>query len=152
MNDYFRPLITSVMDILEGANLHDAGKQAVTPHLCNEAYQVPFQIDTPHFFRTFTGVEMEKGYNMTDDRPVAISFPIILTKTRKNAVHGEEFFFAVDDNSFGLEGINVFPKAKGGGRLILTIKKDGASVKEILESIGKGGENPELSYALTKSD
>ena len=39
------------------------------------------------------------------------------------------------DNSFGLEGINIFPKAKGGGKLIVTIKEDGASVKEILESI-----------------
>lgn len=78
---------------------------------------------------------MGKGYNMTEDRPVAISFPVIFSETREDSVHGEEVFFAVGDNSFGLEGINIFPKAKGGGRLILTIKENGASVKEILESI-----------------
>lgn len=78
---------------------------------------------------------MQRKYNMTDNQLATISFPIIFSEKGKDPVYGENLYWAIDDNSFGLEGINIFPKAKGGGRVILTIREDGASVKEILKSI-----------------
>tara|TARA_X000000950_G_C13883766_1_gene648011 strand:+ start:2148 stop:2369 length:222 start_codon:yes stop_codon:yes gene_type:complete len=70
---------------------------------------------------------------MSDNKRLGVSLPIMFFEEKVDIDYGKNLYWAIDDNPLGLEGINIFPDAKGGGRLFLTFGEGKGGLEDFVE-------------------